>query len=134
MEETILFFFFIIMFCQKYLPNVLLLGLYNPGLFNIIGILTRTLRSRETCDATGVLLVRDGGTRVGTRGKWPVVSSRADWAQFNFTHYHDRPISMYLTWDMGLYLENSILYTVFADSGQNLIIFHAFPEFVLLFV
>lgn len=61
--------FFIIMFCPKYLPNALLLGLYYPRLFNIIRILTRTLRTTETCDATGVLLVRDGVTRVGRGGE-----------------------------------------------------------------
>lgn len=65
MEETS---FSIIMFCQKYLPNVLLLGLYYPGLFNIIRILIKTLSSTETCDATGVLLVRDGVTRVWCGG------------------------------------------------------------------
>lgn len=42
---------------------------YDHGLFITIRIPTRKLKSTQTCDATGVFLVRDGNTRVGVSGQ-----------------------------------------------------------------
>lgn len=110
--------FFIIIFCQNYLPNS---SIWSRAIYyNTYSYKTIKKHTNVRCNRC----VSGTWRKYKSRGKWPEVStwaqvSRPDWAQFNFIHYHDRPTSMYLTWDLGSYFENDILWAVFVVHGQN---------------